>query len=148
MKLNLTFLLLFLFTFTKLYSQEAADLGLTTFQLKEIEKKNKSANALIISGIVATALGGVMVGTWAAEDDSVIIVSASDSTDKDTVVKSPVRLISGAVLGATGLALEVGGIIQKIKARRMKEQFIENNKASQKVSFYIKPRGLKLVYRF
>lgn len=87
-----------------------------------------------------------MVGTWAAEDDSVVLVS--NSAPADTVTKSPVRLISGIVLGATGLSLEIGGIIQKIKARKMKDQFIEQNKSSQRISFYIKPKGAKLVYRF
>lgn len=146
MKVNLKLFSLLLISISFIYSQEGADLGLTMFQVKEIEKKNKSANILIISGAVSAALGGVMIGTWAVEDDSMIVVS-SDSPP-DTVTKSPVRLISGVILGATGVALEVGGIIQKIKARKMKKQFLEKNKSSEKVSLFIKPNEIELVYRF
>lgn len=146
MKINICIMLFIALLSFNILSQESADLGLTTFQMKEIEKKNKSANILIISGAVATALGGVMVGTWIVEDDSLVVVS--QDSPPDTISKSPVRLISGVILGATGIALEVGGIIQKVKARKMKKQFIENNQTNDKVSFYIKPNGVNLIYRF
>lgn len=137
-------LIIVMVSLVNVYSEE--DYGLTTFQMNEINKKSKSANALIVSGAVATVLGAVMVGTWVAEDDSVVV--SPTSTTRDTVAKSPVRLISGTILGVTGLALEVGGIIRKIKAKKLKNQFIENNKAEGKISLYIKPNGAQLIYHF
>lgn len=137
----LTLLIVF-FAFST-YSQD--DLGLTTFQMNEINKKSKSGNVLIISGSVAVVLGSVMLATWYTEDDLVI---HPDSNSIDTVEKSPVRAISGAILGTAGIALNVGGIIQKVRARRMKQQFIENNKPIENVSLFIKPRGFEFRYNF
>lgn len=145
MKTIICFITVILILSIHVYSDDS-DIALTSFQLKEIEKKNKSANALIISGAVAAVLGGVMIGTWVAEDDSLII--SPTTTTRDTIAKSPVRLISGVILSTTGVALEVGGIIKKIKAKKMEKQFLENNRESERVSFYIKPNGIEFVYNF
>ena len=141
--MNFISMLLVLLLSTVVFSQSAEIDHLSQFQKKEIEKQNKSGNILLISGITATVLGGVMIASWALGDDSVKVFDGKNEPTMEP--KSPALAIFGGILGGVGIALDVGGIVAKAKASKMEKEF---SATASKISLYIKPNGTEFVYRF
>ena len=119
-----------------------AQIDLNNFQKNEIDKKSKSGTSLIISGTTAVVLGGVMMVSWYYADQY-----DTASQTGQIYEKTPLRAVLGGILGAIGITLDIGGILQKVQAQKLEDEYLQRAR-DEKVSLYLAPMGAGITYRF